>query len=269
MKSPADEFYMLECLALARRGDGRVSPNPMVGCVIVKKGIVIGRGYHRRFGGPHAEVNAIRSSAAPVRGSTLYVNLEPCNHQGKTPPCTELIIRSQIARVVIGTTDPNPLVFGEGIRRLRRAGVKVTVGLLEEECLRLNEFFFKYIRTRLPFVTLKVAQTLDGKIAALKGFPRRITGPQSMNYVHTLRSEYDAVMVAAVTVRSDNPRLTVRNVRGRDPLRIILDGKFRVMPGAAVFRNSKGGQTIIMVERKSILRKYSKEELIRSRGVGV
>src|SRR5258706_309746 len=212
MNSATDELYMLECLALARRGAGSVSPNPMVGCVIVKKGIVIGRGYHRRFGGPHAEVNAIRSSAAPVRGSTLYVNLEPCNHQGKTPPCTELIIRSKIARVVVGTTDPNPLVSGGGIRRLRRAGVKVSVGLLEEECLRLNEFFFKYITTRLPFVTLKVAQTLDGKIAAPKSFPRWITGRQSRRHVHTLRSQYDAVMVGAGTVLADNPRLTVRNV---------------------------------------------------------
>jgi diaminohydroxyphosphoribosylaminopyrimidine deaminase/5-amino-6-(5-phosphoribosylamino)uracil reductase len=264
-----DEFYMLECLALARRGAGSVSPNPMVGCVIVKKGTVIGRGYHRRFGGPHAEVNAIRSAGASVRGATLYVNLEPCSHHGKTPPCTDLIIRSKVARVVIGTIDQNPLVSGEGIRRLRRAGVSVTVDLLEDESVRLNEFFFKYIRTRMPFVTLKVAQTLDGKITGPNGSPRWITGPRSRSYVHTLRSHYDAVMVGAGTVLADNPRLTVRNGRGRDPIRIVLDGKFRLKPEAAVFRNARGGMAVLLVERNSLVRHSSKADLFMRKGVRV
>src|SRR5437660_11091013 len=214
------EIFMLECLSLAARGAGHVSPNPLVGCVIVKRGRVIGRGFHRRFGSPHAEVNAIRSAHEPVRGATLYVNLEPCHIYGKTPPCTDLIIESGIAHVVVGMKDPNPRMKGRGIRNLRRAGIRVTMGILERECRRINEFFARFITTGLPFVTLKIAQSLDGKIGGSKvGW---ITGRASGKLVHMLRSRHDAVLVGAGTVVKDNPRLTVRHIRGRNPVRIVL-----------------------------------------------
>lgn len=258
---------MLECLALARKGAGRVSPNPMVGCVIVKGGRVIGRGFHARIGGPHAEVNAIRSASNSARGATLFVNLEPCNIHGRTPPCADLIIKSGIGRVVIGTRDPNPLVAGRGIRLLRRHGVKVTVGVLEEECRRFNEFFFKFITTRLPFVTLKVAQSLDGKIARKRGRSRWITGLKSRTYVHALRSQYDAVLVGAGTVKLDDPRLTVRHVRGRNPIRIVLDGRFRVPESAAVLRPSQEGAAILVVNQKSLRSHAAKAERLRMKGV--
>jgi diaminohydroxyphosphoribosylaminopyrimidine deaminase / 5-amino-6-(5-phosphoribosylamino)uracil reductase len=263
------ELYMLECLALARRGAGRVSPNPMVGCVIVKNGTVIGRGYHRRFGGPHAEVEAIRSASGPVRGSTLYVNLEPCNFHGKTPPCTDLIIRSNIARVVIGTIDPNPLVCGGGIRKLRRAGVSVTAGVLEQECRRFNEFFIKFIKDHTPFVTLKIAQSLDGKITPPRGRSRWISGLESRREVHALRSQYDAVLVGAGTVRKDNPRLTVRHIKGRNPTRVVLDGKFHLNERAAVFKNSGSAATILLVSRDALLKHSAKARRLRAQGVVV
>jgi diaminohydroxyphosphoribosylaminopyrimidine deaminase/5-amino-6-(5-phosphoribosylamino)uracil reductase len=160
MKHP-DEYYLARALKLARRGEGGVSPNPMVGCVIVKGGRIIGEGYHRRFGGPHAEIEALRRATKPVRGATLYVTLEPCCHHGKTPPCTESIIAAGIARVVVGTADPNPLVSGKGMTRLRRHGIPTAVGVRTAECARLNERFFTFMKTGVPFLTLKFAQTLD------------------------------------------------------------------------------------------------------------
>jgi diaminohydroxyphosphoribosylaminopyrimidine deaminase/5-amino-6-(5-phosphoribosylamino)uracil reductase len=266
-RAHSDELFMLECLALAHRGAGMVSPNPMVGCVIVKNGKVIGRGYHGRFGGPHAEVEAIGSARGSVRGATLYVNLEPCNFHGKTPPCTDLIIRSGIARVVAGVRDPNPRVSGKGMRALQQAGVVVRTGVLEEECRRFNEFFFKYIRSGVPFVTLKIAQSLDGKIASLEGGPRWITGLKSRKYVHALRSHYDAVLVGAGTVKTDNARLTVRHVRGRNPVRVVLDGNFSSSERAAVFSRSKGGRAILIAGKHSIARHRRKAEILRKKGV--
>jgi len=261
------EIFMLECLSLAARGAGHVSPNPLVGCVVVKRGRVIGRGFHRRFGGPHAEVNAIRSAREPVRGATLYVNLEPCHVYGKTPPCTDLIIKSGIAHVVVGMKDPNPLISGRGIRKLRRAGIRVTVGVLARECRRLNEFFTRFITTGLPFVTLKIAQSLDGKIGGSKvGW---ITGRASRTLVHILRSRYDAVLVGAGTVVKDNPRLTVRHTRGRNPVRIVLDGKFAVSERAAVFKQSAGARTILISDAMYIRRHAGKRSKLRRKGVEI
>ncbi|HEV8538855.1 MAG TPA: bifunctional diaminohydroxyphosphoribosylaminopyrimidine deaminase/5-amino-6-(5-phosphoribosylamino)uracil reductase RibD [Bacteroidota bacterium] len=264
-----DEQFMKECLDLARKGMGRVSPNPLVGAILVKGGKVIGRGYHRKFGTPHAEVNAIQSARSPVPGSTLYVNLEPCNIHGKTPPCTNLIISSMISRVVIGMKDPNPLVSGRGIRQLQRAGIRTTLDVLKEDCSRLNEVFSKYITTGLPFVTVKVAQTLDGKIADEHGHSKWISGPGSRRLVHTLRAQHDAVLVGAGTVRRDNPRLTARGVNGRDPTRVILDGRFSSGMRANVFRRTKKGRTILFISRQFDRLRASRREALARRGVTV
>jgi diaminohydroxyphosphoribosylaminopyrimidine deaminase/5-amino-6-(5-phosphoribosylamino)uracil reductase len=265
--TPLDELYMLKCLSLAEKGAGYVSPNPMVGCVIVRSGKILGMGYHKRFGGPHAEVHAIRSTKTSLRGATLYVNLEPCNHFGKTPPCTDLIIQSKISRVVIGMKDPNQQVTGRGIAQLRKAGIEVKVGVLKEQCQKFNEAFTTYITTGLPFVTLKIAQTLDGMIADSNGKSQWISNSRSRQLVHRLRSQYDAVLIGAGTVHTDNARLTVREVRGRNPLRVILDGKFSVSPGAQIF--SHDAQTIIYASQRFVRRQEKKAAKFGRTGVDI
>lgn len=264
-----DQIRMLECLALAEKGAGYVSPNPMVGAVVVKNGEVVGRGYHRRFGGPHAEVYAIRQGGNKNKGATLYVNLEPCCHYGKTPPCTDLIVRSGIKRVVIGMSDPNPLVHGKSIRILRSRGIRVDVGILKEECRKVNETFIKYITTGLPFVTVKIAQTLDGKIADVRGKSRWITNEYSRAIVHALRARYDAVLVGANTVTNDNPRLTVRFVKGRNPTRIVLDGSLTVSPHAGIFNDKHRSRTILFTSENSAVRKTARLNRISQKGVRV
>ena len=204
------EDYMRAALALAHKGAGRVSPNPMVGALVVRKGRVVGAGYHRAFGAAHAEVNALRRAGSAARGADLYVTLEPCSHHGKTPPCVDQVIASGIKRVFIGQVDPNPLVRGRGIRRLRAAGLEVMVGILRAECAALNEAFSKHVTTGLPLVTLKAAMTLDGKIATRTGDSRWITCAQSRRMVHRMRAEADAVMVGIGTVLTDDPQLNVR-----------------------------------------------------------
>lgn len=263
-----DELFMMECLALAEQGVGSVSPNPMVGAVVVRGRKVIARGAHLRFGGPHAEVHALRAARRRARGATLYVNLEPCNIFGKTPPCTDLIITCGIARVVVGVIDPNPDVSGRGVKQLRRAGIRVDVGVLESECTKFNESFFKYAATRTPFVTLKLAQSIDGKIADAAGHSRWISSPESHAVVHALRARTDAVLVGAGTVRSDDPRLTVRAVPGRNPLRVILDGRFSVSPFARVFRRP-GGPTLLFVSEESARRNPGKRRELLRRGVEI
>ncbi|MBP1718768.1 MAG: riboflavin biosynthesis protein RibD [Deltaproteobacteria bacterium] len=226
-----DEKYMRLALRLARRGAGATSPNPMVGAVVVRGNRIVGRGYHRQAGEPHAEVLALRSAGEKARGATLYVTLEPCNHFGKTPPCTEAVLKAGIRKVVVGMKDPNPLVSGRGIRRLRRAGIQVEVGEFGEACRELNAAFCKYITSRRPFVILKGALTLDGKIATPSGDSRWITGPESRQEVHRLRQAVDAVMVGIGTVLKDDPLLNVRLSRTRpkhQPLRIVVDSRLRV-----------------------------------------
>ena len=199
--------YMRAALALAHKGVGRVSPNPMVGAVVVRKGRVVGAGYHRAFGAAHAEVHALRRAGSAARGADLYVTLEPCSHHGKTPPCVDQVIASGIKRVFIGQVDPNPLVRGRGIRRLRAAGLEVVVGILRAECAALNEAFSKHVTTGLPLVVLKAAMTLDGKIATRTGDSRWITCAQSRRLVHRMRAEVDAVMVGIGTVlMADDPQ---------------------------------------------------------------
>ena len=218
-----DRDCMALALRLAARGRGRTSPNPMVGAVIASGDAVVGKGYHKRFGGSHAEVEAIGAAGAGSRGATIYVTLEPCNHLGKTPPCTEAILTAGLTKVVIGMPDPNPSVAGGGAARLRAEGLDVQVGLLEDRCRRLNEAYLKHVATGLPFVILKSAATLDGKIATPTGASKWITNESSRRRVHRLRSTVDAVVVGSGTAVKDDPMLTVRHVRGRDPKRVVLD----------------------------------------------
>ncbi len=230
-----DEDFMRRALRLARKGEGRVSPNPLVGAVIVRDGRIIAEGYHRRCGGNHAEIDAIANATEPVAGATFYVTLEPCSHTGKTPPCVDALIALRPGRVVVGTIDPNPLVSGRGIAALERHGIETKAGVLEEECRRQNEVFFKYIRTGVPFVTLKFALTLDGRIATAAGHSRWISSPASLRFAHRLRRAHDAILVGAGTVLTDDPELTCRLVRGKNPLRIVVDSHLRTSPEARVF----------------------------------
>ena len=240
-----DEKFMKRALALAGKGERFVSPNPMVGAVIVKGGRVIAEGYHRKFGGSHAEIDAIGRATESVKGATLYVTLEPCCHHGKTPPCVATLLDRRLRRVVIGSIDPNPLVHGCGADALRRGGVEVTVGVLAEECRRLNARFFKFMETGAPFVTLKFAQTLDGRIATAAGDARWISGPESLRFAHHLRAVHDAVLVGAGTVEADDPELTVRSVRGRNPLRVVVDSLLRLPSQARVFQDQHRAKTLV------------------------
>jgi diaminohydroxyphosphoribosylaminopyrimidine deaminase/5-amino-6-(5-phosphoribosylamino)uracil reductase len=240
-----DEFYMKRALRLARRGEAWVSPNPMVGAVIVKKDRIIGEGYHQKFGGNHAEINAINHVTEPIKGATIYINLEPCTHYGKTPPCIESIIAAKPARVVIGTPDANPVVTGKGIEALKRHGIKTTVGILEESCKELNERFFKFMRTGIPFVTLKFAQSIDGRIATASGHSRWISSEQSLKFAHALRSHHDAVLVGSGTLSKDDPELTVRLSRGRNPLRVVVDSHLRISPDARILKDQDKAKTIV------------------------
>lgn len=225
-----DEILIKETIKLARKGLGKVSPNPMVGAVIVKDGKIISRGYHRAFGENHAEINAIKRAREDIKNSTLYVNLEPCCIYGKTPPCTEAIISSGIKKVVIGDLDPNPDVNGKGIRILKKYGISVVKGVLQEECRKLNKVFYKYMTTGMPFVFVKIAQTVDGKISEKTGKATSITSPESKRFVHKLRSECDAVLIGKNTAEVDDPLLTVRLFDGRSPRRILLDENLEINP---------------------------------------
>uniref|UniRef100_Q3ASX9 Riboflavin biosynthesis protein RibD n=1 Tax=Chlorobium chlorochromatii (strain CaD3) TaxID=340177 RepID=Q3ASX9_CHLCH len=232
-------FYMQRALELALRGAGRVSPNPMVGALLVQEGEIIGEGWHERYGEAHAEVNAIAAvtNEAWLREATLYVTLEPCSHFGKTPPCSDLIIAKQIPRVVVGCRDPFPAVAGRGIAKLRAAGIEVIEGVLEAECLQSNEAFIKSHTVGLPFVTLKLAQTLDGKLATVTGASRWITGEEARAEVHRLRSVYDAVLVGGATALADNSQLTVRQANGRNPLRVVLDRSLQLPLESLIFNH--------------------------------
>jgi diaminohydroxyphosphoribosylaminopyrimidine deaminase / 5-amino-6-(5-phosphoribosylamino)uracil reductase len=262
-----DKEYMHECILLAKKGAGYVSPNPMVGAVIVRDGKIIGRGFHAKFGEPHAEVNAIRNTKGEVKGATLYVNLEPCNFTGKTPPCTDLIIQSGIARVVVGMEDLNPRVSGNGIRQLRRSKIKVDLRILHQDCLDLNKAFIKFITRQIPYVTLKAAQTLDAKIADRKGNARWISNEASRIFTHQLRVEYDAILVGANTVRKDNPSLTVRHVKGRNPKRVVICPSFNIALDANVFSNAVPESVFLFADAKSIGKNEKKIKILSARGV--
>lgn len=269
MQKNKDSQYILKCLQLAERGRGTVEPNPMVGAVIVAGGRIVGKGWHRQFGGPHAEVEAIADAGALARGATMYVSLEPCNHYGKTPPCTQAVIDAGIRKVVIGMPDPNPDVAGHGAKRLRDAGITVTEDVERERCESLNEVFIVNITAKRPFVLLKVAQTMDGYIAALKGTSHWITSEESRTEVHRLRSVYDAVLVGAETVRKDNPSLNVRHVGGRQPRRIVLTRSWNIPLSSTVFSDADAARTIVITSKKAARAHAGKVEILRKRGVTV
>lgn len=240
-----DTHYMQLALELAAKGRGTVAPNPMVGAVIVKDGRIIGAGYHEKFGEGHAEVNAFRSATEDVAGATIYVTLEPCSHYGKTPPCSDKIIEMKIGRVVIAALDPNPLVSGRGVKKLQAAGIEVVTGVLAEESSRLNEVFMKYIVAKEPFVVMKAAMSLDGKIATRTGESQWITGQAARERVHQLRSALSGIMVGVQTVITDDPQLTSRIPGGKNPLRIIVDSSLRIPLEAKVLRDQDSAKTII------------------------
>ena len=242
-----DLRWMARALTLASKGLGRTSPNPMVGAVIVRDGEIVGEGFHPQAGEPHAEVFALREAGARAKGATAYVSLEPCNHHGRTPPCTEALIAAGVARVVVAATDPNPLVSGRGLDRLAIAGVAVASGLLEAESRRLNEAFERWITTGRPFVTVKLATSLDGRIAAQTGRSQWITGAPARAQVHRLRAHADAVLVGSGTALADDPRLTARDVPGpwHPPLRIVVDSALRVPPRAKLFDPAAPGGALV------------------------
>ncbi|HHV65512.1 MAG TPA: bifunctional diaminohydroxyphosphoribosylaminopyrimidine deaminase/5-amino-6-(5-phosphoribosylamino)uracil reductase RibD [Peptococcaceae bacterium] len=234
-----DRSFMERALELALKAAGRTSPNPMVGCVIVKNGQIVGEGYHAKAGTPHAEIHALHAAGTNARGADVYVTLEPCSHYGRTPPCTEALIQAGVKRVVIAVTDPNPLVNGRGLKKLQEAGIIVETGLLAEKALKINEFFFKAISQKIPFVLYKSALTLDGQTAVESGDSKWITSEEARHYVHKLRNIYDVIMVGSQTVINDDPLLTCRGIAdGRDPVRLIVDGSLRTPLDAQAIKNS-------------------------------
>ena len=244
-----DRKFMSRALELAVRGMGHTRPNPMVGAVLVKDGRIIGEGWHEVYGGPHAEVNCFAHATEDPKGATLYVTLEPCSHYGKTPPCADLVVEKGVDRVVVAMEDPNPLVAGKGIRKLKEAGIFVTVGIMEEEAKKLNEVFLKYITQHKPFVLYKAAMSLDGKTACHTGDSQWISCEDSREEVHVLRSCYKGIMVGAGTILADNPQLTARTEGMIDPVRIIVDGHLSVPLKANVFQEE--GENIILTTTAS------------------
>ena len=249
----SDTYFMNEALKIAKYGIGRTSPNPMVGSIIVKDNRIVGQGWHRKSGTPHAEIHALNQAGDLAKNSTIYVTLEPCCHYGRTGPCSEAIVKSGIKRAVVAMKDPNPLVAGKGIEQLRNAGIEVTVGVLEDEAIKLNEVFIKWITTGFPFVTLKTAMSLDGKIASYTGHSKWITNDASRNFVHKLRDCHDVILVGIGTVLADDPSLTTRlseknlnAYQGKSPVRVIVDSKAKT-PLTATVLNDNCAKTIIAV----------------------
>jgi diaminohydroxyphosphoribosylaminopyrimidine deaminase/5-amino-6-(5-phosphoribosylamino)uracil reductase len=247
----SDRAFMRKALTLARQASGLTAPNPMVGCVIVAQGEIVGSGFHPRAGEPHAEVFALREAGERAQNADLYVTLEPCNHQGKTPPCTQAIIAAGINRVIVGTLDPNPGVAGRGSILLEKSGIKVEIGLLEDECRKLNEYWNKFITTGRPFVTLKSAASLDGRIATKSGHSQWITNKKSRLYVHELRAAHDAILIGIGTLLKDNPRLTARipGAKPRNPYRVVVDSMLRTPLDSNIF-GPDGSQRVLLATKQ-------------------
>ena len=262
-----DESYMREALRIAEYARGRTSPNPLVGAVIVRDGAIVASGWHRAAGEPHAEIHALRMAGELARGATLYVTLEPCAHHGRTGPCAEAVIAAGLARVVIALSDPNPLVAGRGIHLLTAAGIEVTTGICEDEARRQNEIFLKWVTTKRPFVTLKTAMTLDGKIASHTGASQWITGAAARARVHAYRNENDAILVGIGTVLADDPSLTTRlkHGTGKNPLRIVLDSEARTPLDAKLVADGAAPTIIVVSERAD----HRRVNLLRACGAEV
>ncbi|WP_088102302.1 bifunctional diaminohydroxyphosphoribosylaminopyrimidine deaminase/5-amino-6-(5-phosphoribosylamino)uracil reductase RibD [Halalkalibacter urbisdiaboli] len=261
-----DEDYMRLALQLAEGTRGQTSPNPMVGSVVVKDGQIVGMGAHLKAGEGHAEVQALKMAGDKAYGATIYVTLEPCSHYGKTPPCADLIIERGLKRVVIAMVDPNPAVAGKGVEKLRKAGIKVKIGVCEQESRDLNQVFFHYIKTKKPFVTLKSATTLDGKTATVTGKSKWITGPPSREDVHHYRHTHDAILVGSGTVIADNPSLTTRLPNGgKNPVRVILDRQLRTPLDANIVTDGEAPTWIMTTKAAS----QEKEKLLQEKGVTI
>lgn len=264
-----NEDYMRRALELARQGAGYTNPNPMVGCVVVKEGRIISEGYHEKYGEFHAERNALTRCAEDPAGADLYVTLEPCCHYGKTPPCTEIIIEKKIARVFVGSLDSNPLVAGKGVKILRDAGIEVETGILEAECRRLNEVFYHYMETGLPFVVMKYAMSLDGKIACATGDSKWVTGEMARNHVHHLRKQYMGIMVGIGTVLADDPMLNCRVAEGADPVRIVCDSHLRIPLESQLVRTAHEIPTIAACMKNAAESPGLQEKIRRLQEAGV
>lgn len=255
-----DEFYMERALELAKKGEGMVNPNPMVGAVIVKNNRIIGEGFHEKYGEYHAERNAVKNAEEDVEGATIYVTLEPCAHYGKTPPCVDLLIEKKFKRVVIGMTDPNPLVSGKSIEKLKKNNIEVTAGVKEEECRKLNEIFIKYITTKVPFVIMKAGISIDGKIATYTGESKWITSEESRIHSHELRRKMSGIMVGINTVLNDDPMLTYRGKnKGNDPVRIIIDSSLKIPLESKVIKYNSGNTIVACTEKCNLKNKKSLE----------
>ncbi len=237
--SNQEHGFMARAIELAARGRGRTSPNPIVGCVLVRSKKIVGEGYHRKIGGAHAEVEALRVAGDQAKGATAYITLEPCNHHGRTPPCTDALIAAGVKRVVVGIRDPNPVVSGRGLRRLRAAGIDVSVGLCASACKELIADYLVWRNEARPMITLKIAQSLDGRVATASGESQWITGDAARKHGHMLRAQHDAMMVGVGTVLADDPKLTCRVRGGRDPTRIVLDTHARTPVDSHIVRAAK------------------------------
>jgi len=260
------EKYMRTALELAKKGIGKVNPNPLVGAVIVKNGRIISSGYHEKYGGFHAERNAILNCDDDLTGAEMYVTLEPCCHYGKTPPCTEIIIQSGIQKVIVGCTDDNPIVKNKGIQILRDNGIEVITGVLSEECKKLNEIFFHYIKNKTPFVIMKYAMTADGKIATSTGDSKWITEEETRAYSHNTRNRVSGIMAGIETVLADNPNLTCRVKNGTNPTRIICDSTLRIPLDCNIVKTAKDIPTIIACGKNA---KEEKKKELEEKGVKI
>ena len=253
------EKYMERCIKLARRGEGNVSPNPLVGAIVLdKEGNVSGEGFHEKYGEAHAEINALNIAGEKARGSTLYINLEPCCHWGKTPPCVDRIIESGVKKLILGMTDPNPEVAGKGIKKAKEAGIEVIEDVLNKKCLKLNEIFIKNITQKKPFIAIKTASTMDGKIATALGKSKWITFEKAREEVHRLRNKYDAIITGSGTVIADNPSLTCRMEDGRNPVRIVVDSHLTTPENSQVYRDDGTRVIIAACEDSANKEKYSR-----------
>ena len=263
------EEYMRRALELARKGEGHTSPNPMVGCVVVKDGRIISEGYHEKYGEFHAERNALTRCTEDTAGADLYVTLEPCCHQGKTPPCTDIIIEKKIARVFVGSMDSNPLVAGKGVQILRDHGIYVETGILDAECRKLNEVFYHYIATKTPFVVMKYAMTLDGKIACATGDSKWVTGEIARTQVHRMRGRYRGIMVGIGTVLADDPMLNCRVEGGVDPVRIICDSNLHIPTESQIVKTASDIETIVACSQEALESERKQEKIRRLREAGI
>lgn len=263
------EEYMRRALELARKGEGHTSPNPMVGCVVVKDGRIISEGYHEKYGEFHAERNALTRCTEDTAGADLYVTLEPCCHQGKTPPCTDIIIEKKIARVFVGSMDSNPLVAGKGVQILRDHGIYVETGIMDAECRKLNEVFYHYIATKTPFVVMKYAMTLDGKIACATGDSKWVTGEIARTQVHRMRGRYRGIMVGIGTVLADDPMLNCRVEGGVDPVRIICDSNLHIPTESQIVKTASDIETIVACSQEALESERKQEKIRRLKEAGI